>query len=559
MIASGVRERGVRGAELTIQGPGKKSLRVPLEQARYALGRTARNELCFPDDDHLSREHLVFELQGDGWTVRDLGSRNGTRVNGNPVSEPVGLVSGDRITAGHLSIRYTAQPGIPDRTEILFINETQTGTGMSGAVSVDLKSAMKPGAELGSRAGLEHRHLEALVRAGRELAGHCELEKLFELILDLSMDAVEASRGVLMTLESDRSLHVRAIRGEGLSISTTVRDRVVGMGESLLVRDASLDGAFAGQQSILVQKIRSFLAVPLQTEERVTGLVYLDSPDLIRDFTVRDLSLLTVMANIAAVRIEHARLIEVEEAKKLLARELERAAEIQGRLLPAAAPDIPGLQLAGYNAACRTVGGDYYDFLPLPDGRVVVLVGDVSGKGMGAALLMSSLQARVHALFEEPQELAPQVTRLNRSIASNCPGNCFITFFIAVLDPQTGQVQYCNAGHNAPILVHAQANQVETLGSTGMVLGIVPKGTYEQSTCHLEHGDLLVLFSDGVTEACGPDGTEEFGETRLAELVQRERQQTAGQLLETIKAEVKSFTGGAPAADDITIVIARRT
>jgi sigma-B regulation protein RsbU (phosphoserine phosphatase) len=546
-----------REGELMIDSPGKTSTRVPLHGERYSLGRSAANELCF-DDDRLSRQHMVFELRCDGWTVRDLNSRNGTRVNGTSVSEPVRLVSGDQISAGRLAIRYHAEPGTDEHDEIVFINGPRTDLTTSDAVSVDLKSALEPVAQAGSRAGLEHRHLVALVRAGRELAGHCELEKLFELILDLSLDAVTASRGVVMTLESNRSLKVRAVRGEGMCISTTVRDRVVEQRESLLVRDASLDRAFAEQQSIVAQKIRSFLAVPLQTEDGVTGLIYLDSPHRINDFTVEDLSLLTVMANIAAIRIEHARLIEIEAARRVLARELERAAEIQCRLLPSTPPNVPGLQLAGYNAPCGTVGGDYHDFFPFPDGRVAVLIGDVSGKGMAAALLMSSLQARAQALFEEPRELARQVSRLNRSIASNCPSTSFITFFIAVVDPRTGQVEYCNAGHNPPMLLHASTGEVETLGSTGLVLGILPNETYEAKMCYLDRGDLLVLFSDGVTEACGLSGDEEFGEARLAAFVQKHLSQTAGQLLEAIRDEVTLFTAGAPPADDVTLVIARR-
>ncbi len=545
-----------RAGELIINSPGKRDARVCLEQQRYRIGRSTVNELCFPEDDRLSREHLVFELRDAGWTVRDAGSRNGTRVNGVTVTEPVRLVSGDQITAGRVSIRYSDR--IERQDEIVFVDESGRDSITSSAVSVDLKSALKSDAPISSPAGLERRHLEALVRAGRELAGHCVLETLFELILDLSLDAVKASRGVVVTVESDRALKTRAIRGEGLSVSTTVRDRVLDRRESLLVRDAALDGAFAAEASIVAQKIRSFLAVPLQTDERVTGLIYLDSPHLIRDFAVEDLNLLTVMANIAAIRIEHARLIEAEEAARMLARELDRAAEIQRKLLPSKPPAIPGLQLAGYNAACQTVGGDYYDFLPFPDGRVALLVGDVSGKGMGAALLMSSLQARVQALFQESQELAAQFSRLNRSMCSNCPDNCFITLFIAVLDPETGEVQYCNAGHNPPILLHTGTNEIETLGATGTVIGIRPNQAYEQRTCHLDRGDLLLLFSDGVSDACRPDAGEEFGEERLREILRRHRNQSADKLIQIINREVMSFTAGTPAADDVTVVIARR-
>lgn len=336
-----------------------------------------------------------------------------------------------------------------------------------------------------------------------------------------------------------------------------MRDHILQQRESLLVRDTSADIEFAARQSILAQEIRSFLAAPLQTDEKVIGLIYLDSPHLIREFTVDDLNLVTVMANIAAIRIENARLVEQEQARKLLAQELERAAEIQQRLLPSKAPEIAGFDIAGYNAPCRTVGGDYYDFLQYPEGRIAFLIGDVSGKGMGAALLMSSLQARVHVLFEDPAPVAAQVSRLNRSIAANCPDNCFITLFAAILNPASGELVYCNAGHN-PSLRLRQNDEIERLGATGIPLGIARHARYEENRCQLERGDLLVLFSDGVTEASAPDTDHEFGEERLVAALKSKKNHSAAELIEAVNAELLSFTGGLPAADDITLVIARR-
>jgi phosphoserine phosphatase RsbU/P len=349
----------------------------------------------------------------------------------------------------------------------------------------------------------------------------------------------------------------RAARGEGFRISGAVRDRVIKEKTSLLVRDARLDEAFAGRMSIVQQQIRSMLAVPLQTDDRVIGLIYLDSPHFVHEFTKDDLNLLTVMANVAAIRIEHTRLAEVEQAERILARDLEQAAVIQRGLLPVSAPVVPGLDLAGYNAPCRTVGGDYYDFLTYPDGRVAMLVGDVAGKGMPAALLMSSLQARVQVLFDDPVDLAALVTRLNRIITSNCPSNRFISFFFGVLDPKTGVLTYVNAGHNPPLLVH-RTGDVEKLEGTGVILGILPVAKYEQRTCTLEPGDVVVLFSDGVTEACTPDTDEEFGEDRLAAALAELKDLPAQSIIESINQQVQEFTAGAPPADDITLVIAKR-
>ena len=174
--------------------------------------------------------------------------------------------------------------------------------------------------------------------------------------------------------------------------------------------------------SIVQQSVRSMMAVPLQTNDRVIGLIYVDSPDLIREFTREDLGLLTVMANVAAIRIEHARLNEIELVERAMSKELDQAAHIQMGLLPSEPPKIAGMDIFGSTAPCRTVGGDYYDYLEFPDGRIGMLVGDVAGKGMPASLLMSSLQARVKVLFEDGDRLAEKITRLNKATTAHTPG-----------------------------------------------------------------------------------------------------------------------------------------
>jgi serine phosphatase RsbU (regulator of sigma subunit)/pSer/pThr/pTyr-binding forkhead associated (FHA) protein len=538
--------------ELLIHTPDGGTRPLVLERDRYTLGRSSANELCYPEDAGLSRQHLALEKDGDAWTVRDLGSKNGTFVNGVRITNPHPLGKNDRVTAGHIALDFgeNSLPPMSDHT-VIFIEGATPTAAVSTTVATSLKGVLSQEEKI--EGGPQMR---ALIRAGRELAGNMPLAELFKLIMTLSVEAVGATRGVLMTIEG-KELVVQAALGEGFRISNTVRDRVIKEKTSLLVRDTRLDEAFADRMSIVQQQVRSMLAVPLQTDDRVIGLIYLDSPNFIREFTKDDLSLLTVMANVAAIRIEHTRLAEVEQAEKIHAKQLEQAAEIQRGLLPVKPPDVAGVDLAGYNAACHTVGGDYYDFLPYPDGRVGVLVGDVAGKGMPAALLMSSLQARVQVLFDDPTNLAALVTRLNRIITSNCPSNRFITFFIGILDPKTGELTYVNAGHNPPLVAHADGT-VEKLEGTGLILGILPMATYQQGVCHLGPGDPLLLFSDGVTEPVSPQGDEEFGEDRLARVLAGLRDQSAEEIIAAINQKVEEFTENAPPADDITLVVAKR-
>ena len=224
--------------------------------------------------------------------------------------------------------------------------------------------------------------------------------------------------------------------------------------------------------------------------------------------------------------------------------------------MPEEAPRYEGYDLAGYNLACRTVGGDYYDFLPYRDGRVGLVVGDVSGKGMPAALMMSSLQARVQMLLETNPDPASALKILNRNLAERCPLGKFITFFYGLLDPKTGILQYSNAGHNYPLLVRADG-RVEQLLAKGMVLGLDPSINYEQRETTLGCGDLLVLYSDGVTEARN-ENIEEFGEDRLAQFLISKRSHACSETLEALVDYVRVWHGSPSFDDDFTAVLVRR-
>lgn len=546
-------------AELIIRNLDGKSITFPLDRDRIGLGRSNANELCYPDDQGLSRQHLAFVRESGGWRVEDLGSKNGTLLNGQKLERSAPFRPGDRVSAGHLIIEFAESAVAAPPEPVMFI-ESETFSTTATTVVANLENAENvlspPQEDLNvTRVMQGTPQMRALIKAGRELAGHRPLNELFPLIMDLTMDAVGATRGVLMTLENGE-LRVQVARGEGFKISSTVRDRVIQKKESLLVRDAQLDSALKEQRSIVLQKVRGMIAVPLQTNDRVIGLLYLDSALASREFTREDLNLLTVMANVAAIRIEHARLSEIAEAERQMAKEMQQAAMIQQRLLPSAAPGVEGLDIAGKTVACRTVGGDYYDFLTFPDGRVGMLVGDVAGKGMPASLLMSSLQARVQVLFEDSADLARKISQLNKSTCKTCPDNRFITFFMTIADPSSGQLTYVNAGHNPPLLIRT-AGQFEDLAGGGMILGIMPMATYQERQASLDPGDVLVLFSDGVTEASDPND-QEFGERRLAELVASLRDRPAAEIVEEIHKAVAAFSEGAPAADDITVVVARR-
>ncbi len=541
--------------ELNIQLLDGSRQTLRLTGQRVCLGRAADNDLAYPDDPVLSRRHMVVDFDGSDYFVEDLRSKNGTTLNGVKLEERRKLQLGDRVVAGRATLVYD-DAAAAEHT-VVFVPEDDT---IQGTVSTDLKQALGPDgaglqAALGSPVFGGMSRMQALLDAGRELDGHRPLPELFETILELAVSSVGARRGVVMTLENGE-LTPRTARGDNFRMSSSVRDQVMRERRSLLIGDTSTDDALRGSMTILQQGVKSLIAVPLQTADAVIGLLYVDSPDLFRPFTADDLTLLTVMANIAAVRIESSLLAEERKANEKMAEDLRRAAEIQRTLLPHVAPLVHGLDIHGYSMPCRSVGGDYYDFIRMPGGKLGVIVGDVAGKGMPAALMMSSLQARVQMLAEEGGGVAALVSRLNRGVAANCPGNRFITFFMAIVTPETGNLEYCNAGHNPPWLVRAAGN-VEALETGGPVLGILPQAPFLAGSATLEPGDALLLFSDGAPEARSADD-EEFGDDRLLQELQTRAGSGAREIVQGMTEALERFMGTAAAVDDVTLVAVKR-
>lgn len=524
---------------------------VPLVLDRYVLGRLQSNDLSFPEDGSLSKQHVAFEREGDDWTVVDLGSRNGTFVNGERLTARRRLSLGDAIRAGQITLTFR-----PAGDDTVVFSHPEDHDAVATALRTNLERALQDQRADDSAVTMSVSPLSAVLRAGRELASSRSSAELFTTILDLALSAAGAQRGVLLSAEDDR-LVVRATRGEGFRISTKVRDTVLREKASLLVQDTSLDPALREQDSIVFQRVRTLMAVPLQTDAQVIGLLYLDTPFASRQWTADNLNLVTVMANIAALRLERERLQKAEEVRRLLAAELRQAAEMQRRFLPAQAPIVAGLDLAGYNAASRSVGGDYYDFLALPDGREACVLADVAGKGMPAALVMMNLQARVQVLSETHFDPSAFMTTLDRVMQKNCSDDRFITVFYCAVDPASGHVRYANAGHNPPILCR-RGGTTEWLRDGGPILGLLPDIDYGAFDTQLAPGDAIILYSDGVTEATNPED-EEFGEARLAALVTTHRDESSRDLVSAIQASIAAWTAGTPQKDDVTVVVVKKT
>lgn len=559
-------------AELIVKYPDRSPDTFPLGRLRITIGRSARNDLCIPDP-FASRVHAEVRREGDQYFLQDLGSANGTLYNGMNVDGTIALNPGGRIQIGETEIVFDdgslstmgatmiteATDSVPEATIALNSSDRTT----SGLLEAIEGARTQPDHEAPKQAARQGDLLALISKVGVTLLASATLSETLNQIASLVFEAVPADRClIMMREEGSKELKVAVARlkdrqgdiGE-IRVSRTIMEEVVGKGKSVLTSDAQHDPRFASS-TMTIQGIRSVLAVPLGVGENVFGIVYADSPIAEGRFTEDHLKVLTTLASVAAIRVENARLLEEQMERERMEHELQLASEIQQRFLPTAPPQVSGYELQGISFPCYEIGGDYYDFIQRPDGRMVIALGDVSGKGTAAALLMSSLHAAVHAQASSNSSLVETISEVNRYLAENTPANRFVTLFYAELDPKTGSLSFLNAGHNPPIIAHA-AGTVEHLASGGFPLGIMPDTFYREGHTQLQPGDVLVAYSDGVSEAVNPTG-EEFGAQRLYEVIARNLDASAAGIRDRIEAALSKWAQGTPAADDITMVIVKR-
>jgi serine phosphatase RsbU (regulator of sigma subunit) len=560
--------------ELIVKYPDRAPDRFPLGRLRITLGRSARNDLCIPDP-FASRVHAEVRREGEEYYLQDLGSANGTLYNGGTVEGTVPLTAGGRIQIGETEIVFddgtyhssmgatmitdNSSHSLPEATIALASGDRTT----SGLLEAIEGARTNPEQGVVERVAREGDLLALISKVGITLLSSSTLEQTLEQIVSLVFEAVPADRCLLMMRDdANEELRVAVARlrdrvgevGE-IRVSRNVMDEVMMRGKSVLTSDAQHDPRFASG-TVVLQGVRSVLAVPLGVAEKVFGIIYADSPIAEGRFTEDHLKVLTTLASVAAIRVENARLVEARFQQERLERELQLAMEIQQRFQPTAPPIVPGYELQGISFPCYEIGGDYYDFIQRDDGRLVIALGDVSGKGTAAALLMSSLHAAIHAQTGSHDTLVETISAVNRYLAENIPPNRFVTLFYAELDPESGAVSFLNAGHNPPLIVHA-AGTVEQLASGGLPLGIKADADYREGRTTMQMGDVLVIYSDGVTEAASPSG-EEFGPTRLYEVVSRNVEASAAGIRDRIESALTKFSQGTQAADDITLVIVKR-
>lgn len=537
---------------IEIAAPDGGRRAIPLDRDRTTIGRARENDIFLPDR-WLSRRHAEIRQTAGAYYLVDLESKNGTIVNRVPIRDPIRLQTGDVITLGDHTLTFSegSHPEEPETEPV--------GTQIFSAHELSRDIRQPSGdADILAR---QNRVLRVLSDAAAALIEHRPLAETFERVLDLLLEAVAAERAAILITSPTGELEIKAQRvrtGVPIErISRSIARRVLEERVAALIPSIFDDVGLRAQESVVITGIRSAVCAPLwlsgPSRDTVIGLVYLDTQTRTASFDPEDLRVVTALANLAAAKIENARLLEESLEKRRLEADVRAAAAIQARLLPAAAPALAGWGLIGSTRACYTVGGDYYDF-DVEKGDLLLALGDVSGKGMGAALLMAVLRASVRGQWAEP-ELSEAVARINRTLCQNVPPNKYVTFFMARLDPSTGVLRYVNAGHNPPLLVRAEGG-TQLLEEGGMVLGLFDSVPYGEGSVTIERGDVLVIYSDGVTESWSESG-EEFGEARVVRLTVEQRGSTAEEIHERLLAAVEAYDRG-KAGDDRTLIVMKR-
>jgi sigma-B regulation protein RsbU (phosphoserine phosphatase) len=546
-------------AVLEVVSPDGARRFARITQSPFMIGRGAEtgNHLQL-SDRRISRNCAAVVIEANRFYVEDRGQRRGLFVNGEKV-ESRELQDGDSISFG-----------LEDSYEIIF----RSSKGSDGDSLPQLLTRMENITSSEPAAGGLAK-LKRLLEATALLHSQLPLEEALSHMLDHAVSVTDADRGLLLEKDSMDALKVKLARRSGAlrlppesvapsqtAIQLALKQQSPVITEDLAQADMDLQAA----QSIVAQRLRAVVVIPLfaisraNTQESMLnvkrgeflGVLYLDSRRPAA-FSQLDRQILDALAADAASILDNARLVERERERQRLEQEINIARDIQQALLPRDFREYPHLAVTGFNLPCLSVGGDYFDVFPLSDGRTAFLIADVSGKGLGAALLTTMLQGALSGmtLGTDPARV---FSHINRFLCDHSEVGRYATMFFGILDQQ-GHLEFINAGHPSPFLIRRGAAE-EAFTEGSFPVGLVPEAQYTAVCLQLEPGDTLVLFSDGVTEAADPD-EQMFGIARLKQLLTGQMECPLEQLQKCVLEAVENFARGAHQADDLTLLIVR--
>jgi serine phosphatase RsbU (regulator of sigma subunit) len=519
----------------------------------FTLGRQGDSDLVLLDN-RISRRHAQITQAPDGFRIEDCGSRHGTFVNGQRVDGPHVLKGGDQISLG-----------VSDAYKVTFVTEEAVLPSLLQKIG---KAAESPAPQL--------QHLSLLLQMAQMLHRAPALEEVLTTLVDSAVQLAAAERGLLFLTDEEGKLRLRLARGragayqstDSVDYSHSVVERVARFRHEEVTLEDESTGRPAQETGIVSAMVRGVVAVPLQklpmmemsgetirqAVPELLGVLYLESRTHATSVTGLDRQVLQTLAVEGATVIENARLFRLAREQERSQHELSLARSYQQGLLPRQLPKTDYFELKATTMPSRTVGGDYYDVIPLPGGRYGITVADVSGKGLPAAIMAVTLQGVFSGVASGDPGLEDLFYRVNSFLCERTPSDMYATVFYGVLD-RSGRLNCVNAGHVPPLIIRA-AGGVEAVSFASFPVGMFPAVEFEVHSVQLEPGDQVFIFSDGVTEAQNAH-QDFFGEERLTAILEKCGAQSGQSLCTTVVAAVRDFVGEAPQADDLTVTALR--
>lgn len=517
---------------------------MPIEQSPFTIGRRETNALRLGGSE-VSREHAEIVQEDGRYLLRDKDSRYGTFVNGEAVTE-CELHAGDRVRLGR-----------GGGADLLFLTADEERS-LTGRTST------------GARDDL--RQITVLLEGFRALGSGRVLQEVLALVLDAALELSGAERAFIMLSKLDGALEFRLARGREkqtltdstFATSRKIPEEVFRVGKTRVVADLLDSGLADIHMGTVALGIRNVVCVPLKLvryvdtaeargEDRRIGVLYLDSREKGTLLSEATRGALETLAAEASVAIENAQLYREKLEKAKMEQEMRIAAEIQQALLPKPRASLGFVEASAASIPCRSIGGDFFDYLDEPGKSFGFALGDVAGKGPPAALMSALMQGMFASQAQHADDPASAITAMNKALCRRGLESRFVTLMFGVVTSR-GDLTYCNAGHNPPMVVGKSG--VRRLEEGGPVIGLLEFAPYLQETVHLEKGDTVVIYSDGVSEALSLEG-EEFGDERLQAAIEAAGNVPAHTLVEHVKNAVSEFTRGAPQSDDITVMVLR--
>ncbi|PYS16063.1 MAG: hypothetical protein DMG15_03500 [Acidobacteria bacterium] len=536
-------------------GPDRQENLLPLVASEILIGRKGDADVVL-NNQHVSRHHAKLVKTPDGYFLQDLASTHGTFVNEARIEQHV-LRHGDRISLGkdRIDLHYIVGDAKPSRQ------------GQSDTTKIFERSLIDLGVVLPSEVS-DLEKISCILDFQYQWETLFTPEAAFQKILESALKISGAERGFILVRDSQSFGYAAGMDGKGCTLSQshfmtshTVVDDVVKNSSAVFMVEG-LDNRYLEQASIVAMNLRAVACLPLMgipseaDTPTILGILYLDSTKRMHSLSGLDEKILNKLAVEAGNVLERVEMIKSIEQRKRLEQELTLAEETQRTLLPQTFPKVENLNLHAFSKPTRYVGGDFYDFVELESGELVGVLADVSGKGISASLLSSMVLGCLQMQLRANVPVNESLNRLNRFLCEKSSSSRFVTMFLFTLDSK-GSGKYINAGHNPAYVFRAVTGDIEEVVSNNMIIGAFTWAHYDAATLQLNKGDVLVAYSDGLTEAENPQG-EMLGEERVKTVIRAEARAGSKNLERKLLDTIQNFTMGRSQTDDITIVIVER-